>query len=187
MRFWWKAAAPTQTANEKSIWALAPPGSYPVSFDRGAKINRRATELQIMAGGKGLGASDAVIAIATALGNEVAAMVIRHPSLTIEEMLELVCQSVREVAHIAAGSSHSPKADDAKELTEQEFKELTMRVVHIATENTLPTDAMAAIAKALGTLIGVTAQRPDCDFEDLLRWAQNALVAFARDARDAAT
>src|SRR5262249_37305308 len=38
-------------------------------------------------------------------GNEVAAMVIRHPSLTIEEMLELVCQSVREVAHIAAGSS----------------------------------------------------------------------------------
>ena len=51
---------------------------------------------------------DAVIAIATALGNEVAAMVIRHPSLTIEEMLELVCQSVREVAHIAAGSSRSP-------------------------------------------------------------------------------
>ena len=75
-----------------------------------------------MAGGKGLGASDAVIAIATALGNEVAATVIRHPSLTIEEMLELVCQSVREVAHIAAGSSRSPKVDDAKELTEQEFK-----------------------------------------------------------------
>src|SRR5262245_41807373 len=110
-------------------------------------------------------------------------MVIRHPSLTIEEMLELVCQSVREVA----GSSRSPKTDDAKELTEQEFKALTMRVVHIATANTLPTDAMAAIAKALGTLIGVTAQRPDCNFEDLLRWAQNALVAFARDAGDAAT
>ena len=87
------------------FWAFDPPGSYPVSFDRGAKINRRATELQIMARGKGLGASDAVIAIATALGNEVAAMVIRHPSLTIEEMLKLVCQSVREVAHIAAGSS----------------------------------------------------------------------------------
>ena len=98
-----------------------------------------------------------------------------------------MCQSVREVAHIAAGSSRSPKTEDAKELTEQEFKELTMRVVHIATENTLPTDAMAAIAKALGTLIGVTAQRSDCNFEDLLRWAQNALVAFARDARDAAT
>src|SRR5262247_1362070 len=97
MRFWWKAAAPTQTANQNPFWALDPPGSYPVSFDRGAKINRRATELQIMARGKGLGASDAVIAIATALGNEVAAMVIRHPSLTIEEMLELVCQSVREV------------------------------------------------------------------------------------------
>jgi hypothetical protein len=105
MRFSWKAAAPTQTANQNPFWAFDPPGSYPVSFDRGAKINRRATELQIMAGGKGLGASDAVIAIATALGNEVAAMVIRHPSLTIEEMLELVCQSVREVAHIAAGSS----------------------------------------------------------------------------------
>ena len=105
MRFWWKAAAPMQTANENSFWALDSPGSYAVSFDRGAKINRRASELQIMAGGKGLGASDAVIAIATALGNEVAAMVIRHPSLTIEEMLELVCQSVREVAHIAAGSS----------------------------------------------------------------------------------
>lgn len=138
MRFWWKAAAPTRTANQNPFWTFDPPGSYPVSFDRGAKINRRATELQIMAGGKGLGASDAVIAIATALGNEVAAMVIRHPSLTIEEMLELVCQSVREVAHIAAGSSHSPKADDAKELTEQEFKELTMRVVHIATANTCP-------------------------------------------------
>jgi hypothetical protein len=105
MRFWRKAAAPTQTANQNPFWALDPPGSYSVSFDRGAKIKRRATELQIMAGGKGLDASDAVIAIATALGNEVAAMVIRHPSLTIEEMLELVCQSVREVAHIAAGSS----------------------------------------------------------------------------------
>jgi len=101
-----------------------------------------------MAGGKGLGASDALIAIATALGNEVAAMVIRHPSLTIEEMLELVSCTSRRKTHC--------------QLTQ--WPQLPFGDPH----------------RRYSTTAGL-------HFEDLLRWAQNALVAFARDARDAAT
>ena len=36
-------------------------------------------------------------AIATALGNEVASLVMRNPSLTIDEMLDWACQSEREM------------------------------------------------------------------------------------------
>jgi hypothetical protein len=59
-----------------------------------------------------------------------------------------------------------------------------MRIIRTATNETTATDAMTATAKALGTLIATFARRPDVgSFDEILRWGQNGLVAFARQAR----
>jgi hypothetical protein len=62
-----------------------------------AKIKRRAAELQVLAE-KGVPTGEAVTALAAALGNEIAALVMRNPSLTIDEIADPVCQSVRDMA-----------------------------------------------------------------------------------------
>ena len=175
---WWKRATGAGAAIEST----------------GAEINRLAAELQVVAGGRGVTTGAAVTAIATALGYEVAALVMRNPSLTIDEMLDMVCQSVRDTGRVAANPSPlAPKG--AGDLTEQEFAQLTMRIIHTATHDATLTDATAATAKALGVLIATVARRPGIHFDETLRWGQNAVVAFAqdaraglaRDARDAAT
>jgi hypothetical protein len=163
---WWKRAKGAATATDST----------------GAEINRLAAELQVVAGGRGLTTGAAVTAIATALGNEVAALVMRNPSLTIDEMLDMACQSVREMARVVANPSpDAPKGDAA--LTEQEFAQLTMRIIHTATHAATPTDAMAATAKALGVLIATMARRPGVRFDETLRLGQHAVVGYARDAR----
>jgi hypothetical protein len=73
----------------------------------GAEIKRLAAELQVVAGRRGVTTGAAVTAIATALGNEVAALVMCNPSLTIDEISDMVCQSVREMAHAAANPPSS--------------------------------------------------------------------------------
>ena len=165
---WWKRAKGAATATDST----------------GAEINRLAAELQVVAGGRGVTTGAAVTAIATALGNEVAALVVRNPSLTIDEMLDMACQSVREMARVAATPSPDAPKGDA-ELTEQEFAQLTMRIIHTATHEATATDGIAAIAKALGILIAIAARRPGAGFDEALRWGQNAVDAFARDARAA--
>jgi hypothetical protein len=86
MKAWWKRATRAKTATELT----------------GAEINRLAAELQFLASRRGVTTGAAVTAIATALGNEVAALVKRNPSLTTDEMSDMVCQSVREMAHSGA-------------------------------------------------------------------------------------
>jgi hypothetical protein len=163
MKAWWKRATRAKTTTELT----------------GAEINRVAAELQVVARGKGVTTGAALTAIAAALGNEVAALVMRNHSLTIDEMLEMVCQSVREMAHIAA----NPSNGDA-DLSEQEFAQLTMRIIYTATHDAPLTDAMSATARALGVLITNMARRPGVGFDETLRWSQNALVAFARQAHE---
>ena len=121
--------------------------------------------------------------LATALANEAAAAVMRNPGLTIDEMLDITCETVREMARYTANpSSDAPK--EPGDLTEQEFKQLTMRLIHIATNDTTATDAMAATALALGMLIATFARRTNvASFDEILRWGQNSLIAFARQAR----
>jgi hypothetical protein len=59
-----------------------------------------------------------------------------------------------------------------------------MRIINTATQDTTVTDAVSVTAKALGTLLGVASHRPDTvGFDEMLRWGQNAVVTFARDAR----
>ena len=167
MKAWWKRARRAKTTTELT----------------GAEIKRLAAELQVVAGRRGVTTGAAVTAIATALGNEVAALVMRNHSLTIDEMLEMVCQSVREMAHIAANPSPEAPNGDA-DLSEQEFAQLTMRIIYIATHDAPLTDAMSATARALGVLITNMARRPGVGFDETLRCSQNALVAFARQAHE---
>jgi hypothetical protein len=171
MKPWWKRATRAKTATELT----------------GAEIKRLAAGLQVVAGRRGVTTGAAVTAIATALGNEVAALVMRNPSLTIDEISDMVCQSVREMAHVAANPPSPDAPEDGADLTEQEFAQLTIRIIYTAaTHGATLTDATAATARALGVLIANMARRPGVGFDETLRWAQNDLVAFAREARDAA-
>ena len=63
-----------------------------------AEIKHRAGELQTLAGKGGVLTGEAVTALAVALGNEIAVLVMRNPSLTTDEIAEPVCQSVRDMA-----------------------------------------------------------------------------------------
>ena len=107
----------------------------------------------------------------------------RNPSLTVDEMADLVYQSVRYMArYTASPSSDPPKHVGA--LTEPEFEQLTMRIINTAMPNATITDAMAATTKALGVMIA-TAARRGTGFDDVLRAVQNAVSDCAREARDA--
>jgi len=147
-----------------------------------AQIKRRAAELQTLAGKGGVPTGEAVTALAAALGNEIAALVMLNPSLTVtvDEIADVVCQSVRDAARYTVNPSSS---DAPKEvLTEPEFEQLTMRIIKTATPNATVTDAMAATAKALGVMIATAARQGG--FDEVLRWGQNAVIDSAREARD---
>jgi hypothetical protein len=163
---WWKRDVPRTEAAEI----------------KGAEINRLAAELQVVAGGKGISTGAAMSAIITALANELVAAVQRNPDLTIDEMLDWACYSVREMACATGNPSRdAPKGEPV--ITEHEFAQLTMRLINLATLETPTTDAMAATAKALGMLIAVCSRRPeDTGFDEMLRWGQNIMVAYAREA-----
>lgn len=102
-------------------------GSKPV--DQGEKVNERARELQGVAT-KGLTESEAVIALGNALAYAAAALVVRHPGMSVDETLDLVWQGVRDQAYVAAPVSSQP--DNAKELTPEEFNALASRIVTTA-------------------------------------------------------
>jgi hypothetical protein len=114
-----------------------------VAEDTGAEINRLASELQVFVSGRGTTAGSAITVFATALANEAAAAVMRNPGLSMDEILDMTCETVRDMARYTAHpSSDAPK--DPGDLTEQEFAQLTMRIIRTATNDTTATDAMAA-------------------------------------------
>lgn len=136
--FWGKKPVPLQAGKDNPFRA-----SDPVTFDKGERINRRADELQ-RAAIEGLDEAEGLTALGNALGNAVTAMVRRHPHLSVAEILELVCGGVREQAYLAAGLS--PQPADAKELTNEEFNQLTMKIIHTATaDGTLPHDTLTSL------------------------------------------
>jgi hypothetical protein len=119
MKSWWKGAR-REKEGELSRAELELTG---------AEINRQADELQALVGGRG---SYAVAVLATALANEVAATVIRNPGLTLDEMLDMTCETVREMAcYTANPSPDAPK--EVGDLTEQEFAQLTLCIINTAT------------------------------------------------------
>jgi hypothetical protein len=149
----------------------------PARFDKGGKINQRAGELQ-RAASADASESEAVTALSNALGNQVAAMVARHPHMSMDEILDMVWRGVREQAYMAAGI----KSEDATELNDDQFNNLASRLVNAAATHTVPSDALAATAKALGVLISFTARRENRSPEELVKVGQDAVEQFAREA-----
>ena len=151
----------------------------PETFDKGEKINRRAEELRTLAIA-GFSESEAVGALSSALGRETAAMLARHPSMTMEELLDPAFEGAREQAYRAADL----KVEDAKELTDYQFKELANRIARAAARNTLPNDAIIATAKALALLIVFFARRDGRPPSEVLKFSQDAVSQFAQEARN---
>jgi hypothetical protein len=151
----------------------------PETFDKGEKINQRADELRRLAG-VDLSESEAVIALGNAVGREIATMIVRRPALSIEEVLDTVCDGAREQAELTLGLPTNN--EQATELSEGQFCDLANRIVNTATLRTIPNDAICATAKALGVLVAFTARREGVSHDELLRFSQNAIADFARDA-----
>jgi hypothetical protein len=179
------ASTQTDTASENPYRALDPD-----AFDKGAKINRQANELRCFAA-KELTGSDVVVALQTALGNEIAANAIhRNPNFSpdqklyvIDQLLDGVCPGVREAAYMAADLPSRPQNDEGKDLTSEEFNALTTRIINEATKNNTPVgDALSATAKALGVQISILAERPNASAEELIKFSQNAVADFAQEA-----
>jgi hypothetical protein len=163
----------------------------PVLFDKGAKINEVAASVRHLASIK-LQGIQLLVALQTALGAEVAAQVVReHPNdgadtqlCIIDQILDGVAPGVREAAYIAADlPDPQPRGD--RELTAEEFVELTNRIVNAATKNNVPvSDAVTATAKALGLIICILGERPDVSVDQLIEHAQEAVASFTRQAME---
>jgi hypothetical protein len=158
--------------------------------DKGAEINRKADELRRLAA-KELTGSEVIVALQIALGSEVAATALRgNPSFSpdqklyvMDQVLDGVCPGVREAAYIAADLSPPQQNDEGKDLTTEEFSALTTRIINEATKNNTPVgDALSATAKALGVMISILAERPGMSAEELVKFSQNAVAEFAREA-----
>ena len=162
----------------------------PKAFDKGAKINRWADELRRVAA-KELTGSEVAAALQTALGNEIAAVVLRrNPSFSpdqtqyaMDEVLNGVCPGVREAAYMAANLPEPNSYDEGGDLTSEEFHELTLRIINAATKSNVPvSDAISATAKAMGAMICILAERPGTSVEDLIKWSQQAIAEFTQHA-----
>jgi hypothetical protein len=134
--------------------------------------------------------SQLLVALQTALGAEVAASVVRkHPNdgadsqlYIIDQILDGIAPGVREAAYIEANLP-DPQPYGDRELTAEEFVELTNRIVNAATKNNVPvTDSVAATAKALGLIICILGERPDVSVDQGIKIAQEAVESYTREA-----
>jgi hypothetical protein len=160
----------------------------PATFDKGAKINEVAATVRHLASSK-LQGSELLAALQTALGAEIAASVVqKHPNdgpdtqlYIIDQILDGIASGVREAAYIAADLP-DPQPYGDRELTAEEFVELTNRIVNAATKNNVPvTEAVTATAKALGLIICILAERPDVSVDKMIEFAQEAVATFTRE------
>ncbi len=125
--------------------------------------------------------SETVTTLSSALGREIAAMIGRHPTLSLEDLLDTARDAAREQAENALGLPTNN--EQATELSGDQFSELVNRIMKTATLRTIPNDAISATAKALGVLVAFTARREGVSHDELLRFSQDAIAEFAQDAR----
>jgi hypothetical protein len=70
-----------------------------------------------------------------------------------------------------------------EQLSERQFDQVVERLIYVATaDNTLPSDALGALAKALGTLCSFIARREGLSLEEVLGACQDTVSIFARAA-----
>jgi hypothetical protein len=183
MAFWSKKPSSQQSRVENPYRELDP-----VAFDKGARINDLAGQLRGMV--SKLERSDAVLALQTALGAEIAAMTARrNPNAGPDTLRYFMNQlparmpeGLREAAYIEADLP-PPQHYGDRDLTEEEFRELTERIINAATQGNVPaTESMTATAKALGIILCIVGERPGADIDKLVAFSQEAIGQFAKEA-----
>jgi len=83
------------------------------------------------------------------------------------------------------GSAPRPSAigTESGHRSERQFDQVVERLIYVATaDNMLPSDALAVLAKALGTLLAFTARREGLAEEEVLKPCQNAVADYAMAA-----
>jgi len=185
MAFWSKkSSSQSETTTENPFRAIDP-----AAFGRGAKINDVSGQLRRLASTE-LEGSDVVAALQTALGAEITALTARqNPNAgsdtlryIMDQLLDAVREGLREATSIAANLP-VPEPYGEGELTEQEFRELTNRIMNAATHGNVPvTESMTATAKVLGTILCTVGQRPGVDVERLIAFGQEAIGQYAKEA-----
>lgn len=162
----------------------------PEAFDKGARINGRAVDLQRVAS-RQLEDGEALVALQTALGNHIAVIVARrNPEFPpdqnqhmIDETVDAVCVGLRDATYLAADLPSVQPDAGGRDLTDEEFNSLTQRIIHAATKNNTPvTDAVSATAKALAVQISILSKREGVSLDDLIHYSQEALATFTREA-----
>jgi hypothetical protein len=67
--------------------------------------------------------------------------------------------------------------------SERQFDQVVERLIYVGTaDNMLPSDALAALAKALGTLLAFTVRREGLAEEEILKATQNAVAEYSMAA-----
>ena len=88
-----------------------------------------------------------------------------------------------EFIMMAASHVTEEPATQTGELTEQQFDQVVEKLIYAATaDGVLPQDALAALAKALGTLSAFAARREGLSFDEVLSASQGSVATFARIA-----
>ena len=161
----------------------------PTAFDKGERINQRARELQRVAGKglkglNGLSEGGIITAIGTALGNEIAALVRRHPSLSMDDMLQTACDDVHEAAYIAAGLPLNNK-NNAETPEATRMRSTIGKLVKIVFEDSNPAEVQAsayASSSAVGFVVGFAAAKLGGSFEQFLEWCRDGFEKGAKQS-----
>jgi hypothetical protein len=192
-----------------AFWSKKTGPVNPTDMDEGSKINQRAAVLQRIAAEGSTGA-ETLSALANALGNEVAALVMQHPNVrnsstqhltkTLDGMVEIINEQVREFAYIkATGSSASAQIDTANEnsyraLNPEAFdrgagiNRCAGELRRIAAKELTGADIVAALQTALGNEIAANAinRNPSFSPEQKLYVIDQLLDGVCPGVREAA-
>jgi hypothetical protein len=101
----------------------------------------------------------------------------------VSDNIEFVIEGLCEAAEERAKDHSVANGIESGHLSEKQFNQLTEKLIYIATANgMLPSDALAALAKALGTLSTFTARREGRSVEEILGVSQDTVATFAMAA-----
>jgi hypothetical protein len=96
-----------------------------------------------------------------------------------------VSDIARLTSELSSESSDGPaprtsdRGTENEHLSERHFDQVVERLIHVATaDNMAPSDALAALAKALGTLLAFTARREGIDKDAILRAIQTTVAGY---------
>jgi hypothetical protein len=103
----------------------------------------------------------------------------------VNENMESAIKELGDEAKACVNDHPRPNGVECGYLSEKRFNQLTEKLIFVATaEGILPPDALAALAKALGTLSTFTARREGRPLEEVLVASQDTVACFAFAAEE---